>query len=334
MSYTINEITGIIDGLEDSFDPIYTLTKSGGTTNTAIIAVETSILGFDTYDKEYPLLSGIHNMKLKMDSEKPSSLYRDICSAINSAVGGLDTWLTTNDTRVSVLENLMFTTCGIRLSVSNTFPNANLTLFTMNGTTLSAPANLTLVESTDGNLLDATTYFVKVTAINDAGETIGSDEQSKLTTAADASINASWDAVSGATGYKVYIYTTTNEEKYLATVTGSTSYNIKDNGSGSTVPIVNSAHTVADGIAIDTESTGAAKVQYTISSQGSNELRMTVYYKDEDGTAQTEAITIPENQENPIDMVNEVTDITKIVINPSYPGTATDSGAFKTKADR
>ena len=54
MSYTINEITGIIDGLEDSFDPIYTLTKSGGTTNTAITAVETSILGFDTYDKEYP----------------------------------------------------------------------------------------------------------------------------------------------------------------------------------------------------------------------------------------------------------------------------------------
>ena len=334
MSYTVNEVLGIIDNLEDSFDPIYTLTKSGGTTNTEIAGVETTILTFNTYEKEYPLLAAIHQIKLNMDSEKPAVLYRDIFSALNSTLSGLNTWLTTNTSRVSVLEALMLTACSITIGSANIFPDANQLLFTMNGSTLAAPTGLGLVESTGGNLL-ATTYYVKVTAINDTGETVGSTEESEPVSL-NASIDASWSAVSGATGYKVYVYTTTAEEKYLATVTTGVTYNIKDNGAGSTVPTVNTAHTVTDGIALDMDETGAAKTVYKVTTQGSSELRMTVYYKDEDDAAQTENITIAASAppDTEIAMTAEVADITKIAILSAYPGTATDSGAFRTKADR
>ncbi|MHB1244386.1 MAG: beta strand repeat-containing protein, partial [Gaiellaceae bacterium] len=96
-----------------------------------------------------------------------------------------------------------------------------------------SPDAPTLTASAGGSLADNTTYFYKVTAVHASGESLASPEaQLEIPTgSANKTINLSWTAVPGATGYKVYRSTATGEEKLLATLGAVTAY--ADDGSAS-----------------------------------------------------------------------------------------------------
>ena len=61
-----------------------------------------------------------------------------------------------------------------------------------------------------GSLVDTTTYYWVVTAINANGETTKSNQETLTISAPNQTAHLSWAAVPGATGYKVYRSTTTN----------------------------------------------------------------------------------------------------------------------------
>lgn len=92
---------------------------------------------------------------------------------------------------------------------------------------LDKPVNLKATAVTGIGNLSTGTYFYVVTAINDYGETLESAEV-EGTLGATGQIELAWDAVSGATGYKIYRDDEPGKEKYLAT-TAVNSY--IDNGS-------------------------------------------------------------------------------------------------------
>ena len=114
---------------------------------------------------------------------------------------------------------------------------------------LAAPVQSALSTLTTGGTLPATTaYFYVVTALNNAGETIKSNEQT-VTTGATAtnSITVSWAAITGATGYKVYRGTATGVETVFYAVGAVTTF--VDTGAASTAgtpPAANSTTLLAD----------------------------------------------------------------------------------------
>lgn len=67
---------------------------------------------------------------------------------------------------------------------------------------LSAPTQTSLTTSTTGGILAARTYYTTVTAYNAQGETLASNQLSVTTTGSTSTITSSWNAVSGATGYR------------------------------------------------------------------------------------------------------------------------------------
>lgn len=73
--------------------------------------------------------------------------------------------------------------------------------------TLAAPVDTAGSTATTGGSLPATTTFrAKITAINTRGETIASGERSVTTGAGSTNtVTFNWNAVSGATGYRVYV---------------------------------------------------------------------------------------------------------------------------------
>jgi hypothetical protein len=90
-----------------------------------------------------------------------------------------------------------------------TLTGGNLTI-----SKLATPGALTSSTAATGGLCaQNTTYYFKLTAINDNGQTIGSAEKSQLTgnTTATNTITISWDPISGATGYKLYRSTETGD---------------------------------------------------------------------------------------------------------------------------
>jgi hypothetical protein len=70
---------------------------------------------------------------------------------------------------------------------------------------LAAPVSTAPSTSTSGGTLPAGTYRAKITAYNSRGETLASSEQSQVTTGAASTATFGWNAVSGATGYRVYL---------------------------------------------------------------------------------------------------------------------------------
>jgi hypothetical protein len=81
--------------------------------------------------------------------------------------------------------------------------------------TLPSPI-VVLATATTGGTLAAATYYYRVSATNDRGETLGSLETSIATTGSTSTVTLSWAAISKATGYKVY-GRTTGAEQLLAT---------------------------------------------------------------------------------------------------------------------
>ena len=88
------------------------------------------------------------------------------------------------------------------------------------------PAAPALTPSTTGGSLATATYFVKLTALGTTGETLASTEASAAVTGPTGSIAATWTAVAGATGYRVYVGTTTGGENQFFAPGNVTSFAI------------------------------------------------------------------------------------------------------------
>lgn len=69
---------------------------------------------------------------------------------------------------------------------------------------LPAPIQSAPIGAETGGTLPAGTYYYLVTALNANGETIASNEQSIATTGTASTVALSWDAVIGASSYRVY----------------------------------------------------------------------------------------------------------------------------------
>lgn len=111
----------------------------------------------------------------------------------------------------------------------------------INSTTpVATPGTVTPTGSTTGGTLAAGAKFYKVTALNANGETLPSAEATVTTTGSTSSVALAWAAVSGATKYRVYRGTTTNNENvYYEVLTNSyTDINAAPTASG-TPPTVN-----------------------------------------------------------------------------------------------
>lgn len=126
------------------------------------------------------------------------------------------------------------------------------------------------------NLVGNTSYFYKVTAVNDAGETI----EGKIPSVVEAQVTQpatplpvilQWETVKGATGYKIYKSSVSGQEKFLISVSGESTSTYTDDGNTATnpdvsVPILNTAYVSvskiipATGISI-TPSHGLGEVQ-------------------------------------------------------------------------
>jgi hypothetical protein len=92
---------------------------------------------------------------------------------------------------------------------------------------LTPPVQIASTTNTSGGTLGAGTWRAVITAINGAGETTVSNEISQVTTGATSTINWNWNAVNGATGYKVYrtaLGGAPGTELLLATVGAVTTY--------------------------------------------------------------------------------------------------------------
>ncbi len=93
------------------------------------------------------------------------------------------------------------------------------------------------------------TYYYYVTAVNDLGESLGTESIAvDIDASVDESVDVSWTAVTGATGYKIYRTETSGDysgdtDGYIAEVDGSTvTYNDVgvDAESGTDIPSINS----------------------------------------------------------------------------------------------
>lgn len=102
-------------------------------------------------------------------------------------------------------------------------------------------------------LVGNTTYFYKITSINDAGETT----ESKIPFVLEAQVTQpgvplpvliQWEQAKGATGYRIYKSTASGQERFLAEILGESTQNYTDTGNISTnnsipVPPINMAFT-------------------------------------------------------------------------------------------
>lgn len=115
--------------------------------------------------------------------------------------------------------------------------------------TLAAPTSIAGTTATTGGTLTAGTYRAIITAVNARGETIGSSEQSQVTTGATSTITWKWNALTGAVSYKVYVTAVggaTGTETYQATVTAPTVQYVQTaprTAGGAAVPTTNTAYT-------------------------------------------------------------------------------------------
>lgn len=90
---------------------------------------------------------------------------------------------------------------------------------------LTAPVQSASSTATTGGTLAAGTYRAVITAINSRGETVASNEISQVTTGATSTVTWNWAAVTGATGYRVYVTNAgAGTETFLVQVGAVTTY--------------------------------------------------------------------------------------------------------------
>lgn len=123
---------------------------------------------------------------------------------------------------------------------------------TMNGTVTGSPATSntagqsapTLSSSTaftTGGILQATTYYYVISALNSLGETLPSNELAVTFTTNTSSVTLTWTPVTGATSYRVYRGTAANSENLYITVKAPTiipaAVTFTDTGVATNVPL-------------------------------------------------------------------------------------------------
>lgn len=112
---------------------------------------------------------------------------------------------------------------------------------------LTPPSGLAAAAVGSGGTFAAATYFWKITGVNAAGETTGSNEATAVI-ALNGSANLTWSALpAGTTGVKVYRGTVTNTENVLVATLGAVvAYTDTGTaGSAASVPAASSAITAA-----------------------------------------------------------------------------------------
>jgi hypothetical protein len=107
-------------------------------------------------------------------------------------------------------------------------PTDSVAVFPCPVNLLSAPTQTTAGTATTGGTLAAGTYKAYITAINARGETVASNEISRVTTGSTSTITWNWTDLSGETGYRIYATTVggaTGSETFVAQVAANaTSY--------------------------------------------------------------------------------------------------------------
>ena len=119
-----------------------------------------------------------------------------------------------------------------------------------NGLGIAVPGTVTATGSSTGGTLAAATYYYKVTALNAAGETVGSLEANVTTTGTTSSVSLAWGAVTGATSYKVYRGTAAGLESVFYTTTTNSHTDTGATSAAGTVPTVNTTAIVTAGFDI------------------------------------------------------------------------------------
>lgn len=105
-------------------------------------------------------------------------------------------------------------------------PTAAVATFPCPPTFLAAPVQAASSTATTGGTLPAGTYRAVITALNSRGETVKSNEISQVTTGSTSRITWNWGAVTGATGYQIYVTNgATGSETFLVTLGAVTTYN-------------------------------------------------------------------------------------------------------------
>lgn len=108
---------------------------------------------------------------------------------------------------------------------------------------LDPPVGVVATPSGTGGTLAAGTYYLRVTFLNAAGETMGSAEVSAVTTGATSSISVNWTTDARATSARVYIGTTSGQQgQYFTDADGVGPLVVTSaTGTAGTVPVVNTA---------------------------------------------------------------------------------------------
>lgn len=108
---------------------------------------------------------------------------------------------------------------------------------------VAAPGAVTPTGSNAGGSLATATYYYKVTAVGDFGETTPATEvNSGARTGPNASCALDWADVAGASSYRVYIGTSSDGQTgYFETTTSSFSHTTQTGLVTATVPTVNTA---------------------------------------------------------------------------------------------
>lgn len=146
------------------------------------------------------------------------------------------------------------------ITPSGALPTANTTAGISGGFTVKPLPPPTLRAFTTGaGTLTAATYYYRVSALNDFGETLACAEKSYVL-GSTGGINVNWNAVPGASQFKVY-GRTTGAEQLIATVGGQT-FTFLDSGSitpSGALPTVNQTGNISTaGKLIDTGATNAS----------------------------------------------------------------------------
>lgn len=127
---------------------------------------------------------------------------------------------------------------SVTQTVANSGPNvwstpANWTLGYVPQSTLSTPVQAAASAVAGGSLVDTTQYYWVITAINQNGETVKSNQQTLVIAAPNQTAHLSWAQIPGATGYKVYRSTVTNTyttPALVTTITGGSTLTYNDTG--------------------------------------------------------------------------------------------------------
>ncbi|MDE1943471.1 MAG: hypothetical protein KGI47_10080 [Betaproteobacteria bacterium] len=116
---------------------------------------------------------------------------------------------------------------------------------------LSTPSAATGTGSATGGTLAAATYYVKIVAVDIAGNTTnaGAESTGVTTTGSTSSIAYTWPAVSGAVSYQIWYGTTSGTEaNYYTSATNSFTLTAAS-GTAGTLPTVNNASTAMTAVA-------------------------------------------------------------------------------------